>query len=380
MALLRGALPPGRAALARRGVRRPGGRRPARPVVDAPCARSPNGSSRRERGDRRPLRLGRRGLLEAARQDRQRPATSPTAWWWCQPGTEQDLLRPMKVDRHPGRGPGHRRAAAPRRGAHGRRAGGDLRGRAGPRWSGQAHGTSLYRLARARDDRPVVAEREAKSVSAEDTYDIDLVDRRLLEGLSTGTPAEGHRPAAQGTALGPDRHREGPAARLHHAHPLHHAGRPHRQHPGGRPDGADAAVRGGHLRRSPTARASVSRGWPTGSRRTCSTEDDRRAGEDGSAASSPPPSTWTASPRAGRWAPGMDVEHSDHGPGWVWGSGVGRVTVRFETADTPAGPVRTFRADDPGLTRRVSARAPAPPTRPRRRTGPRWHRRRALEV
>ncbi|MDX6299777.1 MAG: polymerase, partial [Nocardioidaceae bacterium] len=55
--------------------------------------------------------------------------------------------------------------------------------------------------------------------------------------------------------------------------------------------------------------------------------------------------------RARRWAPGMDVVHAVHGPGWVWGSGVGRVTVRFETAETGPGPVRTFRADDPELAR-----------------------------
>ncbi|NUR98363.1 MAG: DNA polymerase IV, partial [Kribbellaceae bacterium] len=37
--------------------------------------------------------------------------------------------------------------------------------------------------------------------------------------------------------------------------------------------------------------------------------------------------------------------------GWVWGSGRGRVTVRFETADTPPGPVKTFSVDDPALTK-----------------------------
>ena len=40
------------------------------------------------------------------------------------------------------------------------------------------------------------------------------------------------------------------------------------------------------------------------------------------------------------------------GAGWVWGSGSGVVTVRFETADTPPGPVRSYRADDPALHRR----------------------------
>jgi DNA polymerase-4 len=51
-----------------------------------------------------------------------------------------------------------------------------------------------------------------------------------------------------------------------------------------------------------------------------------------------------------RWAPGMDVVHAEMGPGWVWGAGRGVVTVRFETADTPPGPVRSYAADDPALS------------------------------
>jgi DNA polymerase-4 len=67
-----------------------------------------------------------------------------------------------------------------------------------------------------------------------------------------------------------------------------------------------------------------------------------------------PSSTRTEGARRGPgWRPGMDVEHDDHGPGWVWGSGLGRVTVRFETADSAPGPVRTFAADDPRLRPRV---------------------------
>src|SRR5581483_10612554 len=49
------------------------------------------------------------------------------------------------------------------------------------------------------------------------------------------------------------------------------------------------------------------------------------------------------------WRPGMDVIHDQHGAGWVWGSGLGRVTVRFETSTTDPGPVHTFSADDPCL-------------------------------
>jgi DNA polymerase-4 len=53
--------------------------------------------------------------------------------------------------------------------------------------------------------------------------------------------------------------------------------------------------------------------------------------------------------RPARWVPGADVEHDEHGRGWVWGAGLGRVTVRFESRDTPPGPIRTFALDDPGL-------------------------------
>jgi DNA polymerase-4 len=48
-------------------------------------------------------------------------------------------------------------------------------------------------------------------------------------------------------------------------------------------------------------------------------------------------------------APGADVAHEEHGRGWVWGSGQGRITVRFESAGTGPGPVRTFSMDDPAL-------------------------------
>ena len=46
----------------------------------------------------------------------------------------------------------------------------------------------------------------------------------------------------------------------------------------------------------------------------------------------------------------MDVEHDQHGRG---GSGVGTGSghVRFETRETPPGPVRTFAYDDPELHR-----------------------------
>lgn len=52
---------------------------------------------------------------------------------------------------------------------------------------------------------------------------------------------------------------------------------------------------------------------------------------------------------ARRWPAGHDVRHDAHGHGWVQGSGVGRVTVRFEEPESAPGRVRTFRIDDPAL-------------------------------
>ena len=56
-----------------------------------------------------------------------------------------------------------------------------------------------------------------------------------------------------------------------------------------------------------------------------------------------------AASRSRAWAPGMDVLHEEHGRGWVWGSGRGVVTVRFETAETGPGRVASFAVTDSQL-------------------------------
>jgi DNA polymerase IV len=52
---------------------------------------------------------------------------------------------------------------------------------------------------------------------------------------------------------------------------------------------------------------------------------------------------------ARQWLPGQDVRHAERGAGWVQGAGVGRVTVRFESPDSPPGRIGSFRVDDPAL-------------------------------
>jgi DNA polymerase-4 len=267
------------------------------------------------------------------------------------PGTEQDLLRPMSVSVIPGVGPATAERLR-RVGVHTvleleRVSQDEL-----VRIVGQAHGTSLYRLARADDDRPVVAEREAKSVSVEDTYDTDLVDRRLLEGLLD-------RQSAKVT----DRLRK---ARL---------------------SGRTVTVKI-RLHDFSTHTRSATLAGPTDNTRTVARlargllgevdtsggvrllgvgvsgladwiQEDLFGDEEDESAEQEEPVAGEAIDRFTRarpWAPGMDVVHAEHGPGWVWGSGLGRVTVRFETAETGPGPVRTFRANDPDLVQRPRGR------------------------
>lgn len=50
-----------------------------------------------------------------------------------------------------------------------------------------------------------------------------------------------------------------------------------------------------------------------------------------------------------RFRTGADVRHPEFGHGWVQGAGHGRVSVRFETAATGPGRMRTFSEDDPDL-------------------------------
>ncbi len=270
-----------------------------------------------------------------------------------QPGSEQDLLAPMQVTVIPGVGP----ATAGRLHQVGVDTVEELRHLSADelvRVVGQAHGRSLYALARADDDRPVVSERETKSISVEDTFEVDLVDPVLLAAIL-------------------DRHARNVCERLTKAKL---SGRTVtikvRQHdfttltrsstiagPTDRP----AVV--SRLARNLLAELDTSGGvrllgvgvsgladW---------IQDDLFVDDDADDAPLSVPDgaghdLADTRPRHGRgWMPGMDVQHAEFGPGWVWGSGLGRVTVRFETAETGPGPVRTLAADDVDLVRRAIA-------------------------
>ena len=254
------------------------------------------------------------------------------------PGTELDLLRPMKVKVIPGVGPataerlrrgGHPHRRRPRGRRRGR-AGAVARPGAGPRALAAGPGAGL---------RPVVAEREAKSISVEGTYDSDLTDRKLMEGLLSRQAREvGTRMRKNGISGGPSPSRSAcyDFTTLSRSSTLHQPDRRRRDH---RPDRALAARRPRHHRRRASS-ASASPASPTGCRRTSSARRPRTRR-----------SRWSSRAAAPDVAAGRGRRARRDGRRLGVGLRPGVVTVRFETADTPPGPVRSFRADDPALHR-----------------------------
>ncbi|GAA2617109.1 DNA polymerase IV [Paractinoplanes durhamensis] len=266
----------------------------------------------------------------------------------CAPGQERALLDPLPVTRLPGVGP----ATAERL----RRAGvhtiGDLAGVGLPDlidWFGQAHGAGLYRLARAADDRRIVGEREAKSVSAEETFAVDLTDRtRLNTELDLLATRVGGRLRTGGLS-----------ARTITIKVRHHDFTTiTRSATRAQPTDDPRLV--AQLARRLLAEVDTSAGirlLGVGATTLADfVQDDLFGTTLDSDPINPPAATTRAivptaptEPTQSVWRPGQDVRHDHHGAGWVWGSGHGRVTVRFEGPTTPPGPVRTFAVDDPAL-------------------------------
>lgn len=303
----------------------------------------------------------------------------PAGLLLIEPGTERELLAPMSVRTLPGVGPAT--------GEHLRRAGittvGDL-AEAGEdelvRMVGRAHGAGLYRMALGLDDRPVVAERDAKSVSVEDTFDVDLHDRvriryevqRLADRCVGRLRGSGHSGRTivlkvrrydfstltrSETLRGPT---DDPVVVREAAQRLLEAV----DTTGGvRLLGVGVTGLADYTQEDLFAQAdaladalAAQEGSEGGPAQDGEAEGPGGAQEPGAtvaASSAPSPVTGGAEepePAAERrWPAGSDVRHAVYGPGWVQGSGIGRVTVRFERPGSAPGRVRTFRLDDPEL-------------------------------
>jgi DNA polymerase-4 len=255
------------------------------------------------------------------------------------PGTELDLLRPMSVTVIPGVGPATTERLR-RAGIHTIAELEQVSEEELVRLVGRAHGQGLWHLARAQDDRPVVAEREAKSVSVEGTYDTDLTDRRLMEGLLSRQARDvGARLAKNGLS--------GRTVTLKVR--LHDFTTLSRSSTLASPTDSGGTI--GRVARTLLADLDLSGGvrlLGVGVSGLADWVQEDLFGEADEAAAD---DVVLPEPPRRAWSPGMDVVHDEMGAGWVWGSGSGVVTVRFETADTPPGPVRSFRTDDPQLHR-----------------------------
>jgi DNA polymerase-4 len=257
------------------------------------------------------------------------------------PGTEADVLGPMQATAIPGVGP----ATAERLRRMGILTVDEVRRQSEDelvRLLGQASGRSLHRLARADDDRPVLASREAKSVSVEDTFEQDISDRLQLEAI-----IERMARSVSGRLR-----KSGLSGRTVTLKMRHHDFETHTRsttlaHP------TDNARTLADKARGLLAGEDISNGlrllgvgvsgladW---------VQDDLFSSDDEATDVEVVEPDEAPELRPTRWYPGMDVHHESHGDGWVWGAGLGRVTVRFETRWTPPGPVHTFRADDPSL-------------------------------
>jgi DNA polymerase-4 len=257
-------------------------------------------------------------------------------------GGERELLRPMHVTVIPGVGP----ATAERL----RRAGittvADLEDVSEDelvRLLGNAHGHGLFQLARAQDDRPVVPERETKSVSVEGTYDTDLTDPRLMQGL---VGRQALSVAERLRANGLSGRTITLKVRLHDFTTL------------SRSTTLTAPTDAGRVI-SRLARGLLGELDLTGGVRLLGVgvsgladwiQDDLFGDDDTDDEPEEPIASLPDLPEVHAWVPGMDVVHEEHGRGWVWGAGRGIVTVRFETAETPPGPVRSLKVDDPALS------------------------------
>ncbi len=212
---------------------------------------------------------------------------------------------------------------------------------------GQAHGGLLSRLARAQDDRPVLSEHEVKSVSVEETFDTDVSDPATVEATVSRMAAQvGARLRAGGVS--------GRTVTVKARYPDFTTLSRSATRPGPTDDGRTIARMAAALLSELDMSAGVRLLGVGCSGLTPWVQDDLF---------DPPNDDDTARPVAasgddrdaarprdrGGWTPGQDVTHDEHGPGWVWGSGAGLVTVRFETRHSAPGPVRTFRFDDPCL-------------------------------
>ncbi|MBB4685682.1 DNA polymerase IV [Amycolatopsis jiangsuensis] len=209
-------------------------------------------------------------------------------------------------------------------------------------------GRDLRRLASGVDDRPVAERGEAKQVSAETTFDIDVVDLPRLRTEVRKIAASAHARLVKAGRVA-----RTVVIKLRHTD----MSTVTRSETTASPtdDLEQLAATAERLLLDPTEFGGVRLAGVAYSGLSVPHQDalftlavPATAAPTVTEAPSPGGS---ARPTSSGWRPGDDVVHTEHGVGWVQGAGHNRVTVRFETRTTGPGVARTFEQADPALTR-----------------------------
>jgi DNA polymerase-4 len=257
------------------------------------------------------------------------------------PGEEYATIAPLPARAIPGVGP----ATMDRLARLGVQLVSDLQQLSEPelvRALGRSAGESLFLLAQGRDDRAVEPDRETKSISVEDTFATDIADVTALAAVLDGQAAQvAGRLVKAGlfartvtiklrwpdfSSVTRSRTLLGATDRVEVIRQVA------RELLSGIDTSAGARLAG----------VGVSGLVGIAQEALFDLTDPSTDIEERAAAAVP-------DRRERGWVPGADIVHDEVGPGWVWGSGHGVITVRFETAETGPGPVRNFSLDDPAL-------------------------------
>jgi DNA polymerase-4 len=271
----------------------------------------------------------------------------PGGWSIIDAGEELELLRPMQVGVIPGVGPATQQKLH-RIGIH---TVSDLQQGEFDELAqviGRTHAQALIDLAYARDDRPVEPDRETKSISVEDTFETDLVSRPELSAILV---RDARQVAARLRAARLFAHTVTIKVRLHDFSTLTRSRTLLNATEDAEVIGsvATSLLSGVEVAGGVRLLGVGVSGLTDVLQEDLFTSDSSAVQPREEAVEEQPKPDDQPVPQG--WPPGVDVNHEQHGYGWVWGSGLGRVTVRFETKDSPPGPVRTFAVDDPALHR-----------------------------
>lgn len=222
---------------------------------------------------------------------------------------------------------------------------------------GATIGLNLWHLARGTDDRLVAPRAEAKQISAEHTYTVDLLTRSQVDAAITRAGQGAHtrllndgRGARTVTVKlrMADFRIESRSATLPYA-----------------TDDADTLLATAfRLARYPAELGPIRLVGVSYSGLEAARQNIMFPELDQQVVAPPPPDTDyeagvldSAEPEeteveivAPGWRATQDVHHPEYGHGWVQGAGHGVISVRFETRTTTRGITRSFAIDDPELT------------------------------